>query len=47
MPTLEKERKDMSFTLSKKSLKKLNPNVKPREMKIGSSLKIPRTGGTK
>ena len=24
MPTLEKERKDMSFTLSKKSLKKLN-----------------------
>ena len=29
------------------TLKKLNPNVKPREMKIGSSLKIPRTGGTK
>ena len=27
------------------TLKKLNPNVKPREMKIGSSLKIPRTGG--
>tara|TARA_B100001094_G_C17613740_1_gene522499 strand:- start:47 stop:547 length:501 start_codon:yes stop_codon:yes gene_type:complete len=29
------------------TLKKLNPNVKPREMKIGSSLKIPRTGGTR
>ena len=29
------------------TLKKLNPNVKPREMKIGGSLKIPRTGGTK
>ena len=29
------------------TLKKLNPNVKPREMKIGSSLKIPKTGGTK
>lgn len=29
------------------TLKKLNPNVKPRKMKIGSSLKIPRTGGTR
>ena len=29
------------------TLKKLNPNVKPREMKIGGSLKIPRTGGTR
>ena len=29
------------------TLKKLNPNVKPKEMKIGGSLKIPRTGGTR